>query len=85
MQRLFQIHPDDSVAVVMERSENGIPVGHKVALKDIKKGEIITNDNVRSIRPAQGLMPKHLKNVLGKKVNRDVSFGEPISLEMIEE
>ena len=55
------------------------------SVKDIKKGEIITNDNVRSIRPAQGLMPKHLKNVLGKKVNRDVSFGEPISLEMIEE
>lgn len=41
-------------------------------VKDIKKGEIITEDNVRSIRPSFGLAPKYLKNILGKPVKKDL-------------
>jgi pseudaminic acid synthase len=44
--------------------------------EDIKKGEVITEKNVRSVRPGFGLHPKHLKEILGKKVLRDVFKGD---------
>jgi len=49
--------------------------------ENIKKGEIITEKNVRSVRPGFGLHPKHLKEVLGKKVMFDLEKGTPFSLE----
>ena len=53
------------------------------AVKDIKKGEILTKENVRSIRPSGGLKPKYYKELLGKKAQRDYEFGDPISNEEI--
>lgn len=52
-------------------------------VEDIKKGDIITEDNVRSIRPGFGLHPKHLNDILGKKVNRDLYKGTPFELNFI--
>lgn len=52
-------------------------------VKDIKKDEVISEDNVRSIRPAFGLHPKHLKNILGKKVNQDLKKGTPFDLNFL--
>lgn len=49
------------------------------AVKDIKKGEIFTRDNVRSIRPGFGLPPKELPNILGKRATRDYARGEGIT------
>ena len=43
---------------------------------DIKKGEVITEDNVRSIRPGFGMHPKFLKEILGRKAERDFTKGE---------
>ncbi len=54
-------------------------------VKDIKKGEIFTAENVRSIRPSNGLHPKYYEELLGKKANKDLKFGEPLSLDFIEE
>lgn len=51
---------------------------------DANKGDIITPQNVRSIRPAHGLAPILLKEVLGKKLKCDVKKGTPLSLEMID-
>lgn len=48
------------------------------AAKDITAGETFTTKNVRSIRPAYGLPPKHLPELLGRKAQRDISFGQPI-------
>jgi pseudaminic acid synthase len=48
--------------------------------KDIKKGEIFTEDNIRSVRPGYGLHPKYLNEVLGKKVHKNYLFGERIEL-----
>lgn len=52
-------------------------------VKDVKKGEVLDETNVRSIRPGYGLHPKFYNEVLGKKVKRDVLRGTPISIEMI--
>ena len=54
-------------------------------VEDIKKGEIITEDNVRSIRPGFGLHPKYLKEIIGKKINQDLSKGTPFDLCFIED
>lgn len=48
------------------------------AVKDIKAGEIFTEDNVRSIRPGAGLKPKYYKILLGRKAKKDYEFGDPI-------
>ena len=44
---------------------------------NIKKGELFTNDNIRSIRPGDGMHPKYLPEILGKKALKDYYFGEP--------
>ena len=43
--------------------------------KDIKKGEVFTEENIRSVRPGSGMHPKYLKNILGKVANKDYKFG----------
>jgi pseudaminic acid synthase len=49
------------------------------AVKDIKKGERFTEDNVRSIRPAYGLPPKDLPRVLKKVAQKDFRRGERLT------
>lgn len=44
-------------------------------VKDVKKGDILTEDHVRSIRPGFGLHPKYLKEYLGKPSHRTYSAG----------
>ena len=51
------------------------------AVTDIKAGEEFTNENVRSIRPGNGIKPKHLDRLIGKKSNRNIKYGEPILME----
>ena len=43
--------------------------------ENMKEGELITEQNVRSVRPGFGLPPKYLKEVLGKQVNQDLEKG----------
>jgi pseudaminic acid synthase len=50
---------------------------------DVKKGEVITNKNVRSIRPGFGLHPKYLSKIIGKKFMSNQEKGTPINWEMI--
>ncbi|MDE5779571.1 MAG: pseudaminic acid synthase [Lachnospiraceae bacterium] len=53
------------------------------AVKDIKSGELLTEENIRVIRPGYGMKPKYLSEVLGKKTLCDVSRGTPISREIV--
>lgn len=48
-------------------------------VKDIKKGDVITEEHVRSIRPGFGMHPKYLKDILGKRVLKNLSYGSPIT------
>jgi len=52
-------------------------------VKDIKKGDIFTSDNIKSIRPANGLKPKYLKVILGKKAKRSIKKGVPLNWGMV--
>lgn len=52
-------------------------------VEDINQGEILTEKNVRSIRPGYGLPPKYLKKILGKQVKKDLAKGTPLDWKMI--
>lgn len=52
-------------------------------VKDIKKGEKFSSENVRSIRPSNGLHPKYYEEVLKTTAKRDLKFGTPLKIEDI--
>lgn len=52
---------------------------------DIKKGDVLSEKNIRSIRPSYGMPPVFYYDVLGKTVNRDIEKGEPLKEEYINE
>jgi pseudaminic acid synthase len=49
--------------------------------KDVESGEILSANNVRSVRPGFGLHPKYYHEVLGKTFSADYKKGTPLSLE----
>lgn len=51
---------------------------------DIQIGELITSNNIRSVRPGHSLLPIFLNEIIGKKAKRNISFGERISLDDFE-
>ena len=51
--------------------------------KKINKGEKISKDNIKVVRPAFGLHPKYYKKILGKKVNKTLYFGDKLKLNYI--
>lgn len=52
-------------------------------VRDVKKGESFSEDNIRSIRPGYGLHPRYLKDVLGRCATRDIKRGSPFQMDMI--
>lgn len=51
--------------------------------KDVKAGETLSADNVRSVRPGYGLHPKHYEQVIGKAFSQDVTAGTPLQKSLI--
>jgi pseudaminic acid synthase len=51
---------------------------------DMKAGDLFTERNVRSIRPADGLHPRHLRQLIGCRATRDIEVGTPVSWDMAE-
>lgn len=54
-------------------------------VKDMKAGEEITPNNVKAIRPGDGLHPKYYKQILGKTIKKDVCLGTPVNWNLISE
>lgn len=52
-------------------------------VEDVKAGEVLTEQNVRSIRPGHGLHPRFLDKIIGAKARTDLKCGTPLDLEMI--
>jgi pseudaminic acid synthase len=53
--------------------------------KDIKKGEIFTENNIKSIRPGYGAHPKHLKDIIGKKATKNYSYASKMNINFFEQ
>lgn len=52
-------------------------------VEDIKAGEVITEKNVRSIRPGFGMHPKYFKDILGKQINENIEKGMRLTFDQI--
>ena len=52
-------------------------------VKDVKSGDKISNENVRSIRPGFGMHPRHLSEIIGKKFKQDFEKGTPMNFDLI--
>lgn len=52
-------------------------------VKDLKAGDTITKDSVRSVRPGFGMAPKYLEDIIGKQVNVDVDKHTPVKRDFI--
>lgn len=50
----------------------------------IRKGQEFSYKNIKSIRPGNGLKPKLLEKIIGLKASRDIEFGEPLDLNMVD-
>lgn len=51
-------------------------------VKDMKAGDVITEDCIRSVRPGYGLAPKYLEQVIGKIIKREISANTPVAEEL---
>jgi pseudaminic acid synthase len=49
--------------------------------RDIEIGEVLTEENIRSVRPGYGLHPKYLHDVLGQKASHKLYFGDPLKID----
>ncbi len=52
-------------------------------VEDMKKGDVFTDANVRSIRPANGLPPSDLRRILGRRARRDIPRGTPLRRDLV--
>jgi len=52
--------------------------------QDVKRGETLTPQNLRAVRPGLGLPPKHYEALLGRRVKRDAPKGTPVSWDLVD-
>lgn len=71
----YDIQEQEKKSVVFRRS--------LYIVEDMKAGDVITEENMRSIRPGLGLSPKHYEELLGRKVVKDISKGTAIKWDLI--
>jgi pseudaminic acid synthase len=74
------------ISYELEASEKGNKAFRRslYAVQDIPAGGRLTTENVRSIRPGYGLLPKHLPDVLGRRAGRAIARGTPLSWSLLE-
>lgn len=53
-------------------------------VENVEKGEVISESNVRRIRPGFGLPPKHFDDVLGRRFSKNVKRGTPLAWDLVE-
>jgi N-acetylneuraminate synthase len=53
-------------------------------VRDLKEGDVITEDAVRCVRPGFGMAPRHLQHILGRKAIRDIRANTPVARDAIE-
>jgi N-acetylneuraminate synthase len=53
-------------------------------VRAVQKGEVVSNENIRAIRPGLGISPKYLGLIMGKTFSQDLELGTPLSLNHID-
>lgn len=71
----YSLTPHEQASMVFRRS--------LFAVRDIHVGELLTKDNIRSIRPSTGVSPKYMNCLLGKTTPVEIKRGEPITEELL--
>lgn len=71
----YAVSPNESKSRIFRRS--------LFVVKDMKAGETFTEENVRSIRPGNGLHTRHLSEVLGREAAQDIKRGTPLKWEHV--
>ncbi len=74
-----------SYEIKSKEGENFVFKQSIFVVKDIKKGDILNKENIRIIRPGQGLNPKYYEELLGKTASQDLERGTPLNKEMVED
>ena len=72
----YELKPGEEYIVKLRRS--------LYVVKDIAKGEVFTNDNLRSLRPDLGLAPKYLDQVIGAVATNHIAKDTPLAWSMVE-
>ena len=66
------------------REASGLQFRRSLFVVDnVKSGDVFTKSNVRSIRPADGLHPRHLDEVLGQRAVCDIERGTPLQWNLV--
>ncbi len=71
----YGVSPQEESSMVFRRSI--------FVTKNLKKGDLISKENIRIIRPGYGEKPKYYDDILGMKVDRDIQWGTPFSFDML--
>lgn len=71
----YGVTPQEESSMVFRRSI--------FAVKEIKKGENITKDHIKIIRPGYGEKPKYFDDVLGMKAKEDIAYGTPFTFDLV--
>jgi sialic acid synthase SpsE len=53
-------------------------------VQDVRKGEVLGQENIRSIRPANGLSPKYMAIISGRTARKDIKRGTPLNWDLVD-
>lgn len=65
-------------------AENIVFARSLFVVENMKKGDVLTSSNIRSIRPGYGIKPKYYNQALGKVATKDIKRGTPLSFDLFE-
>lgn len=69
---------------IQESEEKSLRFKRSVyVVKNVKAGEVFTKDNLRVIRPGDGMQPKFFEQILGKTASKNIEAGTPLSWELL--
>lgn len=69
---------------ISEQEKNSLKFRRSLYIvEDMKAGDVLTEKNMRSIRPGLGLAPKYYDVLLGKKIKKDISRGTPMNFDFL--